>query len=266
MAAEADARITAQAQRNADIAARLNTAPRGIAASELSSLFASAFPLHPVSFLILPHLFRRFGQSERSLFSFLGGSEAFGLGEFLDTHTLAPDALPSLRPDALYDYALAHLSQSLFTVGGAGKLWAQVTTAVARCENRTPLFGRVVKTVGLLHILGEQTRFSPTREVLHWCLCDTNAADPVTGEDVDAVLESLMRQTLLTYREVRRAYRPYEGSDVDVAERLKEARQEMSGRGVDVAATASKLAAIAPVVARRHSFETGTLRLFEVRI
>lgn len=238
---------------------RLRLAPPASSAAEFGDLLRRIYPLHPVTALILPHLFQRFGQSERSLFSFLSSEEPGGFQAFLRTHALTPEQTepPLLRPDVLYDYVMQTLGPSLYAHPSA-KLWGETEQALHRLrDNPSPLKSRLVKTIGLLHILGEQTRVLPSRPVLAFAL----------GEDaraVDAALDALEGETLITFRQFKQAFRPYEGSDVDIEARRREARAHLAAATNSVA-LAQQLQATAPLVARRHSYETGTLRFFTVR-
>ena len=57
-------------------------APKGFEAS-FEDWCRASYPIHPTSLVIMPALFRRFGQSERSLFSYLSTNEVFSLTEWL---------------------------------------------------------------------------------------------------------------------------------------------------------------------------------------
>jgi hypothetical protein len=225
-----DARADAARRRageQARIARDLGLLPRGLEANpkETAALFAGGFGLHPVALLALPHLFKRFGQSERTLFSFLSSDAPRGFGAFLR----AAGAGAQYRVDALYDYAIEAFGAGLYAVPGYGKLWSQIGEAVYRCENRGDAGGlaaRVVKTVGLLHLLGESARLLPSAALVRFALAGAGADDPAA---VDAALRDLTRETVLTYRRFKDAYRPYEGSDIDVEERLRDARAAVGG-------------------------------------
>lgn len=244
-----------RAKDQAKRAKPLKILPRTI--EEPADIFAGAFGLHPVTILALPHLFKRFGQSERTLFSFLNSDDPHGFGTFL--HENSQEC--QYRIDELYDYAVATLSSTLYTSPGYGRLWSQVQEAVYRCENLGGLLeARIVKTVGLLHLLGESARLLPSREVISFALEDKDTSE----QDIQVALDRLTRATVLIFRPFKNAYRPYEGSDIDVEERLKEARSAI-GTFVSPASVAEKRQPFAPVIARRHSFRTGTLRFFELR-
>ncbi len=237
---------------------RLHLLPAAFSAGEFFDIAARTYPLHPLTLLLLPQVFRRFGQNERSLFSFLSAEDPHGLPAFLRENRLSPDETPWLRPHHLYDYVTATLGSTLYAHATA-KLWSETQEALFRLRDRDPLQAALVKTIGLLHILGEQTRVLPSREVLHFALGD--GADG--AEAIGVALDTLQRATLITYRQFKKAYRLYEGSDIDIDARLRDARRQFTG-GTDAVALAERLESNPPLIARRHSYETGTLRFFEV--
>jgi hypothetical protein len=83
------------------------------AAPPTNSLVAAAadlYPLHPTVIPVLVKLFSRFGQNERSLFSFLLSNEPHGLQAFIQQ---APSAEAFYRIHNLYDYAAASFGYRL---------------------------------------------------------------------------------------------------------------------------------------------------------
>ena len=238
---------------------RLHLMPPAFSAGEFFGITENVYPLHPLTLLLLPHVFRRFGQNERSLFSFLSGDDPHGLSAFLRGHRLTPQHVPWLRPHHLYDYITAAFGSTLYAHPTA-KLWSEAEEALSRVQGRDPLQAALVKTVGLLHILGEGTRVPPSHDVLRFALAESGG----DTAPVDDALAALQTATLVTYRQFRKAFRLYEGSDIDIDDRLREARAQFVA-GADAVALAERLETHPPLVARRHSYETGTLRFFEVR-
>ncbi|WP_205626916.1 hypothetical protein, partial [Pseudoponticoccus marisrubri] len=51
--------------------------------SSAIELFRGCYPLHPVSAILLPLLCQKVAQNERTLFSYLGSHEEFGLQDML---------------------------------------------------------------------------------------------------------------------------------------------------------------------------------------
>ncbi len=255
---QADAWLAETFARYGETSRALQLQPKTLSAGEWEDVCRRAWPLHPVTLLCLPHVFRRFGQNERSLFGFLASAGPHGFADFLGRHALTAQAAPpALRVCDLFDYVADALGAGLLSHAQAGRAWAQTQDALIRCESRPPAWTALVKTVGLLHALGDAARLGASREMLRF------ACDGFPIEDVDAALDGLQSSTLLTYRHYKKAYRPYEGSDIDVEARVRDARAVTEADPVRVA---SRLALSSlSIVARRHSYQTGTLRAFAVR-
>ena len=236
----------------------LRLQPPTLSGGEWDAALRESYPLHPLTLLALPHVFRRFGQNERSLFGFLASAEPHGFADFIAHNHLSAGSVPILRLSEMYDYVVGALGSHLSSHAGAGRLWLVTQDALLRCEGKPPVWAALIKTIGLLHTLGDSSRLSASREMLHFA-CDNYPAD-----DIDTALSQMQAATFITYRHFKAAYRPYEGSDIDVEARLREARAEI-GATVDPVQTARRLPPTLPLVARRHSYETGTLRFFEVR-
>jgi len=246
-------------ERHSEECHRLGLVPAGMTDREWRDMMWNVYPLHFLCVLAMPHLFRRFGQNERSLFSFLASAEPHGFQEFVSAHGIAPDAVPRLRLDHLYDYAVEAFGSTLYTHPTA-RLWSEAEEALFRLRHSDPLHSRLIKTIALLNILGEGTRLKPSKEILRFALED----ETTTQQQIDAALESLQDTTLIVYRQFKGAYRLFEGSDLDIESLLIERRRHYAHH-VDVVKTAAQIEISPPLVARRHSFETGALRFFEVR-
>lgn len=296
-----DAAIRVYAENAAGLCASLSLLPRTISETEFASLVDATYPLHPLTLLTLSAVFRRFGQGERSLFGFLAGDEPGGLRYFLAEvpmdeigsalRTPTPEypgvgvretkREPNLYTlDRLYDYLLATVGAgALIGAAGSGsavaRLWSETQEAVERAgqvASLPVLAATVAKVIGLLHVLDSGAASVPASgAVLRFAVA-------ASEDEVTATIAALEQATLVTFRRFKNAYKPYEGSDVDVEELLRAARVASAGIASDVTQTAAKLSglgagtgdeaesapmALLPVVARRHLFETGTLRLFE---
>ena len=210
------------------------------------------WPLHPVTAALLGPLFRGpMAQNERSLFAFLCAGEPLSFGEFLKTH----DRGALYTVDQLYDYTVATLGSRLFS--REGRSWSEVETALRRLPaDADATDTRTIKTVGLLNILGDQVGLRASRQMLEMCLPD--------DATVATSIERLGQSSSLIYRHFRDAYQIWEGSDLDL-ERLLASAEDQLSPDLSVASILHRTSVQQPIVARRHLFETGTLRYFGVR-
>ncbi|MBP3955366.1 hypothetical protein J8F10_08745 [Gemmata sp. G18] len=222
-------------------------------AGELEDCLAACYPLHPLTAVVLGPLFRQLAQNERSLFAFLASSEAHGFREFLSQGTVKGGAY---RLDCLYDYVMASLGPGVFAQH-RGKLWAEVQTALDRLHDASDVQVRLAKTIGLLQALGPAAGFPASSTVL------VAALRGVAGEgEVEAALKDLARQSVVVFRRHTGSYALWEGSDVDIEDRLQAARQSVE-RDQSLAVFLSRQLPPQSLIARRHYFQTGTLRYFE---
>jgi hypothetical protein len=222
---------------------------------EFEGLATQVYPLHPTSLVTLPFLFRRLAQNERSLFSYLASLEPFGLQEFLQLHK-TPDMV---RLSDLFDYLAANFQGRLYASNRARSL----TEAMERLNNSirlNDLEARLLKTIGLLNWLREVSHLQANEQSL---ICAVRSP----GYDEEAIkegLRSLQKRSLIVFRKYNRTYTIWQGSDVDIEERMDVARQHLSP-SFSIAEAIQKYLEPNPISARRHSYQTGTQRYFEVR-
>lgn len=234
-----------------------NLAPAGVQRSEFIRLAARAFPLHPLVVVLLPYLFRHHGQNERSLFAFLALHEPFGLQHFLRSSRglLYPTALFGL--EQLFDYVSANFGHAVYTSLPLRPI--AEAKQVLRRETWDHDQKTVLKTLALLQWASGVSYLRPTSDALKCAVWPS-----ITQERLDRVLGGLQRRSAIVFRSFNKTYRVWQGSDVNVEERIHEARREI-GSQISLAELLNRLAPPSPVVARRHSYQTGTLRVFEVR-
>jgi hypothetical protein len=220
--------------------------------SEVREALDRCWPLHPITAALMGPLFRGpLSQNERSLFAFLASGEPRAFQEFL-----ASAEPPSLyTPDRLYDYVMASLGDRVFA--HAGRAWASVETALRNLPTDAGEIDiRVLKTCGLLSMVGEQVGLRPSAATIARALGDEVG--------VRAALKRLVAASALIYRKFRDGYYLWEGSDLDLDALVRDAHAQLPA-DLSAAATLMKLLAPRPLVARRHLVQTGTLRYFEVR-
>lgn len=241
-------------------AGELGIAPPELGRREAARLLERCAPLHPTVALVLGRLFRSsLAQNERSLFAFLTSSEAHGLQSYLRRETwTANGSKPFYRLDELYDYVVAALGSSLYAQA-RGKRWAEIADALDRLPiEATSLDARLIKSIGLLGILGDQRRLKASKRILTYALADGQS---VSAEDVHRAIDRLVEWKIAVYRRHRDAYGLWEGSDIDLDEQLRKGLAA-SEKSTSLADLLQSHAYLRPYVAKRHLHETGTLRYF----
>jgi len=231
--------------------------PRAMSDKTFLEVACRCYPLHPLTLVALPIVMQRFAQNERSLFTFLNSLEPHGFQEFLQTHHLNPTTPPFIRLPDLFDYVLANLGSVLYR-HPHGRRWMEAWDALERQNDLTEPHAQVLKTIG---VLGSLSRFSHLRasgNMLAFALEDAHEL----SDELAALVADLTARSVLAFRRFNDTYRIWEGSDVDIEERMDEARRKV--RSMSLAEILRGYTDNRPFVARRHSFQTGAIRFFEV--
>lgn len=229
--------------------------PALLSKEQFHELCLSAYPFHPSALIALPYVFKRLAQNERSLFAYLASSEPFGFQDFLQKH----EAPEFLRLPHLFDYLAANFQARLYASGRARQL-TETLERLSSAPNLEPLEIDILKTIGLINWLAEGGAVQATEPVVISSL----RGEGRTEADLQYALKRLKERSLLVFRRYNSTYNIWQGSDVDIEERLDTAHHQLSGN-FSFAETIQRYLSPRPLVARRHSYETGTLRYFEVR-
>ena len=232
--------------------------PPGMQGADFIAAAMAAYPLHPVTLVAVPYVFRRFAQNERSLFSYLSSLEPYGFQEFLKTHEQNCEKPPVIRLADLFDYFTRSFGGGLYRHPHALR-WLEAADVLERTDDLSNLQREIVKTVGVLNALGEFSHLQATEDMISFAVADS----VVLTNEVREAIALLKDASILTYRKFNRSYRIWEGSDVDIEERIAEGERKVR-EDLDLAQSVRRYLPPKPLVARRHSYETGALRYFSV--
>jgi hypothetical protein len=224
-----------------------------------SETVAACWPLHPVAQLVLPDLCARYGQNERTLFSFLASLEPLSVTSFLSEHPWRPGrSLPAVGAARVYDYFIDSASTMVGVSQGASR-WLEVETLIRDAVGLTEGQRRALKTIGVLNLVSAGGTLRASRALLLYALAD---GQPGTKDEaaVAQVLASLEQRSLITFRDFADEYRLWRGSDVDLKAAIDLARRRL--KPIGPAELLGRVKPLPPMVAARHSQQTGTLRAF----
>ena len=248
-------------KENINTATELGLVPQQLNEDEFSFLLQECLPLHPTVALLIGPLFKRFAQNERSLFAFLNSSEPYGLQDFLTKQDYNGSILPKYTIADLYDYLDATQGNELFT-SNSGKKWAEIDSALMHIQNPSELTLKLIKTIGLLGIVRETVpNLKASEDLLRYAL---DSEEKEFDNEFFHAITTLKKRSLVTYRRHNDIYVLWEGSNIDIEERLREAQTHVDTRAA-LATDLSQYMPTRPLVARRHLYQTGTLRYFTIR-
>ena len=237
----------------AQTACDLNLAPKGMSTRAFARALKCCAPLHPLVVLALVRLCRKFGQNQRSLFSFLTSREKHGFASFLQ-RPVHPVTFYGLAE--LYDYLAEGLGSGL-AVGESAARWAEIQSALDRASDLGETEIRFIKAVGVLSAIGQVGDLKASPEVLRFAL-------GIEVTDFRRCKRALSERSLIVERKHSGTVALWEGSDLDLDESVRNAEKYVASNA-SLAEKLNQLWAPRPLVAKRHSFVTGTLRYFSVR-
>ena len=224
-----------------------------------AKVLADAYPLHPLTALVLPMLCVRYAQNDRSLFTFLTSDEPFAFNQFLKSSAIENNQIPTLKLYELYDYFVDAVT------GLASRLnlqrWVEVQGLIQDAKDQSQDVLKVLKTIGVLNLVTSTGKFRATPELVSLALCDS-PDDKKGHKRWKEVIQKLKQKQLITHRETQDELRIWQGSDFDteaaIAERIEQSHLPLADLLTAIYPTK-------PLVAQRHYTATGTLRYFEQR-
>lgn len=223
----------------------------------LTGIAADIYPLNPSVVPVLVKFFSKFGQNERSLFSFLLSTEPYGLQEFAQQEATADS---TYRVHHLFDYAAANFGNRL-SFQTYRNHWNHIESLVRSFPASDETEVAVLKTVGLLNLLNVPDLVA-TEDAITLAICDPGSPVEVA---VRKTIQRLCKDRHVLYQRGRSgSYFLWSHTSVNL-----EAAYEEAGRAVahqkSVAQRVKDYLDNRPIVARRHYIQTGNLRHFDIQ-
>ena len=219
---------------------------------------AKLFPLDPLAIPIIVRTMQRFGQNERSLFSFMQSSEPFSLQVYASQYSLENTHLYQIHD--FYDYVRANLSHSL-NLTSTQTYWSIIDSVISGYASEESLEMEVLKTVGMLNLL-DTNDLLPTETVIVQAVAGTQ-------EDLHTSIKEIINRLkyekrILYDRGIAGGLCLWPHASVDLDAVYKNAERAVG----DIQQVSERIKAYLdprPIVARRHYIETGNLRYFEIQ-
>lgn len=178
------------------------------------------YPLDAFSAAALTTAIQRYGQNERSLFSFLNSRGYGSLSEF------RPSSDRTYSLCDVYDYIVRGLYSDLNDSALDAMGWEAIRVAVERVEtgewNSADEVNNALKTVkaiGLLNLLGNAGFGMTKTDLTEYMASAMSVSEP------ECVLDKLIDRRIIRFAEYKRRFILYEGTDVNIEEELERALQ-----------------------------------------
>ena len=226
---------------------------------ELLDKASELFPLDPLAVPVIVRAMHRFGQNERSLFSFLQSSEPCGLQVYAAQHS--SESAHLYRIHDFYDYVRANLSHSLNLTSVQQTHWSVIDSVISGYSSNDRLEIAILKTVGMLNLL-DASDLLPTKAIVVQAVA---VAQKYSRARVSETIETLKDKKRVLYdRGVAGGLCLWPHTSVDLDAAYKKAERAVG----DIQSVSEQIKTYLdsrPIVARRHYIETGNLRHFAIQ-
>jgi len=216
----------------------------------------SLYPLDPFSANCLTQAIQRYGQNERTLFSFLAAQGQGSLQEF------EPSAHETYSLERVYDYIVYSFYSSLSEVNADSMSWSAMRESIDRVESGVIAeeyiedARKYVKAIGLLNLFGGNS-VSISKDLL--LVYGSNA---MNIQNPQIVLEKLESAKIIRYASYKNQYLLFEGTDIDIEGSLLIAGSKVAQPIADVDELGEYIdAKVSSAVA--EYYKKGTPRYFE---
>ena len=224
--------------------------------SDASSLYKKLFPLDWLSANILVQSLQRYGQNERSLFTFLNefnNNKIELISEYYNVNSVYNYLIQTLSND-IQNYNNPHRPQ-----------WLSSMRALERAElnfsEDYQIASQIIKTICLVNIFGKSGGLFDKEFAANYINSTTNFK--IT--EISNAIAKLEKSGIIRFYKHSNKLNFLEGTDIDIEQELSNISKEIDG-GFSIAEELNKLITFPIENAKRHSLETGTPRYFEYKI
>lgn len=216
------------------------------------------YPLEISAAYILTLSLQKYGQNERSLFSFLEATDHTSLNQ----HRLLEKGIYSIAD--VYDFLIFNYYTFLNSRYNPDfSAWKSINIAIEKTEaqfdKNTNDYLKIIKTIGLLNIN------ALAGAVLDKSFLVNYSEKVLKISNASILIENLEKKKIIVYRNYNTRFVLFEGTDLDIQTALIQAGGKLDDV-TDVVTLLNKYYQLPPVLAKKVMYETGSPRLFEYKI
>lgn len=224
----------------------------------LNQIASKLYPLDILSANVLTLSLQRYGQNERSLFSFLESTDHTGLSKFNKKEN------PFYNLPCVYEYLNFNFYSYLTSKYNPDfSAWSSIRSALEEVERAFDYsindFSKIIKTIGLLNV------FSASGSILDVNFLDEYLSSSCGIENGKELIKKLEQKKIILFRGHSQRYILFEGTDLDIQTALIEAGNKISEVS-DITTLLNKYFEFSPIIAKHYSYRQGTPRFFEFKI
>jgi len=216
------------------------------------------YPLDMFSAVALTYAIQRYGQNERSLFSFLMSKDDNSISNF------KPSETKTYNLANVYDYVIYNFYSYLSEVNADSANWRAIRVALERAEGLLEIEKvddaiKVIKTIGLFNIFGTPSVICNFESLRQYSYIALNISEP------EIIIKELESLKIIRYAKYKAQYFPFEGTDVNIEDELFKAAGQVP-RPVDILFDLDICFDYRIVSANAAYYKRGTPRFFEFKL
>ncbi len=218
------------------------------------------YPLDPFAAYVLTSALQRYGQNERSLFSFLRsvGEDSlsqFAAGEHLTYHL-----------GKVYDYIVYSFYSYLRDTNADSMSWSAIHVSLERAESVDWISEEqrneallIVKAIGMMGLFGTAGFKLDAKSLADY------AREAMGIKDGEEVLKRLIQFKIVRYAEYKQRLMLFDGTDIDIENEIRQS-ELIVDRPVDIVGDISLMLLRNIVPVKAHYYEKGTPRYFQYEV
>jgi hypothetical protein len=224
----------------------------------IKEIYTKLYPLDLFSSFVLTISLQRYGQNERSLFSFLESTDHTSISKFAASNS------SFFNLANVYDYLHYNFYSFLSSKYNPDfSAWSSIKASLEEVErafeDEQVGYFKIVKAIGLLNI------FAAAGSKLDKHFYAIYAKNCMGINDAGKLIDNLVSKKILIFRKHSQRYVLFEGTDLDIQTALIEAADKVS-EITDVSTLLKKYFEFPTILAKEYSYIVGTPRYFEFRI
>jgi len=186
----------------------------GISEETLTTLY----PLDPFAAYSITKAIERYGQNERSLFSFMESRGSNSVAEFEPENNL------TYNLSCVYDYVIQNFYSYLKDANADSMQWSAINVAMERAETVSWSNEKqhndainIIKAIGIMNILGNGTYSVTIQQMAGY------AENAMAAKDAIETINKLISKNIVRFAEYKQRLILFEGTDVDIEEEIRKA-------------------------------------------
>jgi len=229
---------------------------------DIDKYLSNISPLHPFTALLMVSGFKRFGQNERSIYTFIDSNEKHSIKAFVDKNKkklyLLSDFYDFLDSNMKFSILESDLSSDWNMIGNTINTLRINSNCLSKSEYEKSL--SIIKSIGLIQMFGKDVGLVSSADIINAALI--NLSNKYQRSETMEILKKLNNKNVISFRKLLNTFILWDGSDLNINDLIENQIKELP-KISDITIYLKKYFFINPIIAQKHLVKTGTMRWAE---